>query len=178
MSAAEETTVQPTETKPVETPVSTEVLPESSVVVPETTPETAILAKDPEVVASNLEKAEPVKTDEIAESTPVAEDVTSAAEESAAAPATSEKKVEGKTLLNFLKKHIPNPKTVEKKTPAVAASGKSVETPAKTDKVDEITPVVETPAIVEPTEEEPFEGGNVLFKSHGGLFGYRLFIFN
>jgi hypothetical protein len=178
MSAAEEPTVQPTETKPVEAPVSAEPVAESSsaAIVPETAPETAILSKDPITVADNLEKADPVSTEAIASSTLAAADTTAPEEATASegAPATPEKHKEGSSLLNFMKKYVPNPKGgVEKKTPGLAGSGKAVvnptDAPAKT---DEITPVAETPVVVEPTEEESFEGGNIQFKNHGGLFGY------
>jgi hypothetical protein len=179
MSAAEEATVQPTETKPVEAPVSTEPVAESSsaaVIVPETAPEAALLSKDPITVADNLEKADPVTTEAIASSTLAAAETTAPEEATASesAPATPEKHKEGSNLLKFMKKYVPNPKGgVEKKTPALAGSGKAVvhptDAPAKT---DEITPVAEPPVIVEPTEEESFDGGNLQFKAHGGIFGY------
>jgi hypothetical protein len=130
----------------------------------------AILSKDPITVAENLEKADPVTTEAIASSTLAAADTTAPEEATASenAPATPEKHKEGSNLLKFMKKYVPNPKGgAEKKTPALAGSGKAVVHPT-----DEITPVAETPVIVEPIEEESFDGGNVQFKTHGGLFGY------
>jgi hypothetical protein len=167
MSATEEPTVQPTETKQVEAPIAESST--AAAVLPETTPETAILSKDPITVAENLEKADPITTEAIASSTLAAAE-TSAPEEATTenAPETPEKHKEGSNLLKFMKKYVPNPKGgAEKKTPALAGSGKAVVHPT-----DEITPVAETPVIVEPVEEESFEGGNVQFKTHGGIFGY------
>lgn len=163
MSATEEPTVKPTEATTTETPAPTVIEPVAPV-VPETTPEAAILTKDPEVVAENLAKAE-VETPEATTSVPT---------EETPAPATPEKK-EGSSLLSFIKKHVPNPKGgVDKKAPALAASGKAVahptETPAKAEDEPVTAPTTE-PIIVEPEEETPFEGGYVNFKSHGGLFG-------
>jgi hypothetical protein len=164
MSATEEPTVKPTEATTTETPAPTVIEPVAPV-VPETTPEAAILTKDPEVVAENLAKADVVETPEA---------TTSAPTEETPAPATPEKK-EGSSLLSFIKKHVPNPKGgVDKKAPALAASGKAVahptETPAKAEDEPVTAPTTE-PIIVEPEEETPFEGGYVNFKSHGGLFG-------
>jgi len=134
---------------------------------PAVAPEIAVLSKDPQVVEENLAKAEPVPIPgEATQEDPAAaatEDTAAApTEETAAAPQTTEHK-EGSSLLNFLKKHIPNPKEVSKK------SGKAPETtegePAET--------ATETTA-AEPAEETPFEGGDVEFKTHGGIFGYAI----
>jgi hypothetical protein len=159
-------------TEPVETAAETAPV-EPTPVVEETAPapaaevEAALLSKDPEVVAANLEKAEPVE----APAEPTTTEATTAeatgpAEETPAepAPVTPGEKKEGSSLLSFIKKHVPNPKAVEKK-------GKAVETPAKT---EEVAPPTEeaVPTIVEPAEEKPFEGGQVDFKTHGGFFGY------
>jgi hypothetical protein len=166
MSAPEDTIVQPTEaatTEVVEPSTSEPVAP-----VPETAPEATIMAKDPVVVAENLAKAENVEATEATTSAPVEDKPAEAA-----APATPEKK-EGSSLLSFIKKHVPNPKAgVDKKSHTIAAAGKSVvhptETPAKTE-TEPVAPTTE-PAVVEPEEEKPFEGGYVTFKTHGGLFG-------
>src|SRR6202035_5450303 len=120
MSATEEPTVQPTETKQVEAPVAES--PTAVPTLPETPPETAILSKDPIVVAENLEKADPITTEAIASSTLAAAE-TSAPEEATTenAPATPEKHKEGSNLLKFMKKYVPNPKGgAEKKTPVLA----------------------------------------------------------
>lgn len=126
------------------------------------TPEMAILSPDPQVVESNLEKAQPVSADVIEPATdaPAPAETAAPAEETApeTAAAAPEKK-EGSTILGFLKKHVPNPKTSSDKKPAAVAS--TSEAPAKT----------ETPeAVVE--DDKPFEGDYVDFKTHGGFFGY------
>lgn len=162
MSTTEEPTIKPTE---AEAPAPTEPSATEAVVA-ETAPEAAILSKDPEVVAENLAKAEVVET-------PAA--TTSEETPAEAIPATPEKK-EGSSLLNFIKKHVPNPKAgADKKAPAMAASGKSAaqstETPAKSE-IEPVAPATTEPVVVEPEEETPFEGGYVSFKTHGGLFGY------
>jgi hypothetical protein len=159
MSATEET--KPTEATTTETSAAEAIAP----VAPETTLEAAIMSKDPEVVAENLAKAEVVETPEATTSAAAEESTTEAA------PATPEKK-EGSTLLSFIKKHVPNPKAgADKKAPAMAASGKSVQTPAKSE-IEPVAAPTTDPVVVEPEEETPFEGGYVNFKSHGGLFGY------
>jgi len=161
-----EPTTQPEEPKaPEAAPVTTEEVTK------------AVLSKDPEVIEANLAKAEPVNTDPIE---PVTMDTAPAATTDAApaaapaaateeAPAATEAtpaetpapaKKEGSTLVAFLKKAIPNPKSVDKKTA-------KPETPAKTE--TEAAPATE---VVEPTTEEgPFEGDSISFKSHGGIFG-------
>ena len=159
---SEQPVVQPEE------PTAAEAAPATTEQVTE-----AILSKDPEVVEANLAKAGPVVTDPIE---PVTADAAPAAATDAAPAATTEEtpaateatpaetpapaKKEGSTLVAFLKKAIPNPKSVDKKTA-------KPETPAKTE--TETAPATE---VVEPaTEEGPFEGDAVSFKSHGGIFG-------
>jgi hypothetical protein len=165
MSAAEDQPVVSTEEiKPVEaatteTPAVETAPAEQSAT--ETTPEMAILAKDPEVVKSNLEKAEPVTSEASApeaaattEETPVEP-----------APPTGEKHKEGSSLLGFIKKHVPNPKAVDKGK-AKAATSEIEPIPAET------TPAAAAPAATEPVDEKPFEGDYVEFKTHGGFFRY------
>jgi hypothetical protein len=134
--------------------------------VPEITPEAAILSPDPVVVESNLAKAEPVQAPTEAEATPA--ETTETAGETApvteAPVATEPTAKEGSAIMTFLKKHIPNPKIGEKKAPAAA---KTAETKTEGEEVA----VSDAPAPVEPVEEQPFEGGDVNFKTHGGIFG-------
>jgi len=149
-------------------PVTQPEEPKAAETAPATTEEVteAVLSKDPEVVEANLAKAEPVPTDAIE---PVATDAPPAAT-TEEPPATKEEtpaetpapaKKEGSTLVAFLKKAIPNPKNVDKKSV-------KPETPAKTE-----TEAAPAPEVVEPAAEEgPFEGDNVSFKTHGGIFGY------
>jgi len=125
-------------------------------------PEMAILSPDPLVVESNLEKAQPVSADVIEPATdaPAPAGAAAPAAETAPEPASAApEKKEGSTILSFLKKHVPNPKTTDKK-PAAVATTPEVETPAPA-----------APAVVE--EDKPFEGDYVDFKTHGGFFGYR-----
>lgn len=132
-------------------------------VTPVVAPETAILSKDPQVVEENLAKAEPVATPaEATTDTPAESAPAATTTEEPAAPAAAEHK-EGSTILNIFKKYIPNPKTVEKKpkTEGEAAAASTSEA-----------------AATEPAEEKPFEGGDVEFKTHGGIFGYYSIIFN
>jgi len=153
----------------------TEIAPTET---PAIAPETVILTKDPQVVEANLAKAEPVANPaEATQETPATAEATApaATEEEAGtqAPAaqTAEHK-EGSTLLNFLKKHIPNPKDTTKKP---AASGKAVETTEAEAAPAAAAASTSEAAPTEPVEEGPFEGGDVLFKTHGGLFGYEIF---
>ena len=124
-------------------------------------PEMAILSKDPVVVTSDLENAEPVVVDPSTEA-PAPAETAAPAETTPESAAASPEKKEGSSLLGFLKKHVPNPKTVEKKPVAAATTA---ENPAKTE-----TPAPVAPAVAE--EEKPFEGDYVDFKTHGGFFGY------
>jgi translation initiation factor IF-2 len=132
---------------------------EAPAAAPETTVEAAIISPDAQVVEANLANAEPVTTDAIepvaTEAAP-AEETPAAAEETPAEPAApAAEKKEGSGLVAFIKKAIPNPKTVEKKAPKAE------------------TEAAPAPEIVEPAVEEgPFEGDAVTFKSHGGIFGY------
>ena len=138
--------------------------PKAPEAAPEATVEAAILSPDAQVVEANLANAEPVVTGPIepvavaTEAAPAAttEDAPAATEETpaeAAAPAAEKK--EGSGLVAFIRKAIPNPKTVEKKAP-------------KTE-----TEAAPAPEVIEPAAEEgPFEGDTVSFRSHGGIFGY------
>ena len=159
MSAAEEQPVVSTEeTKPVEAAATETPAVETTPAeqpAPETTPEMAILAKDAEVVKSDLEKAEPV-TEE-----PSAPEVAATTEETPVEPAppTGEKHKEGSTLLGFIKKVVPNPKTLDKGKAKAATS--------------EIEPIpAAAPAATETADDKPFEGDYVEFKTHGGFFRY------
>src|SRR5947207_7739752 len=164
MSAAEEQPVVKTEeSKPVATGTPAIESTPAEQPATATTPEMAVLAKDPVVVKSNLEKAEPVTAET---STPAAAATT---EETPAEPAppTGEKHKEGSTILGFIKKHVPNPKTVEK--------GKAKALPAATSEIEPI-PAATTPAAApvatETADDKPFEGDYVEFKTHGGFFRY------
>jgi hypothetical protein len=130
---------------------------------PETTVEAAIISPDAQVVEANLANAQPVVADNIepvateaAPAATTAEEAPAATEETPAEPAApAAEKKEGSGLVAFIKKAIPNPKTVEKKAPKPE------------------TEAAPAPEIVEPAVEEgPFEGDAVTFKSHGGIFGY------
>jgi hypothetical protein len=182
MSAAEESIAKPDETKPVESVAATDAPAVDTTSAPaatEATPaEMAILTKDPVVVASNLENAEPVSAEPSTSADAAA--TAEAAATTEAAPAAPEKPKEGSTLLGFLKKHVPNPKSIERKSTAkstaeAAETKKSTsEAPAK----PEIEPVAAAPtpaAPVEAAEEKPFEGDYVDFKTHGGFFRYLPF---
>jgi hypothetical protein len=139
---------------------------------PAIAPEAAIVGKDSQVVEENLAKAEPVTNPgEATQETPAVTEETAAPTEEAGAaetPAaqTTEHK-EGSTLLNFLKKHIPNPKDVSKKP----ASGKAVD--QKDPEIASEAPETTTaePVAAETADDTPFEGGDVEFKTHGGIFG-------
>jgi hypothetical protein len=163
MSAAEETVVKPEEVKPTEGTTSTEAPvadPAAVLAVAEASPEMTILAKDPEVIKSNLEKAELVAGDAGEQSSsgaaaPVAEEETSAEP----APAAAEKPKEGSAILSFLKKRVPITKAAEKKIPSQPTETKAESEPA-------------APATTESTDDRPFEGDYVDFKTHGGFFGY------
>jgi hypothetical protein len=158
--SSEDTKVDPPVEVPAEeTPATEAPAVEEAAPAPaaeDISPEAAILSPDVQVVTDNLEKAEPVENPGEASTS----DAAPTSEETPvdAAPATPEKK-EGSTLLSFIKKNIPNPKSAPKK-------GKAVETPAK--------PEGETPATepVEPVEEGPLDSYQVEFKTHGGFFGY------
>ena len=165
MSAAEEQPVVSTEEiKPVEA-----VAPETPAVestpaeqpATETTPEMAILAKDPEVVKADLEKAEPVTAE------PSAPEAAATTEETPVEPTppTGEKHKEGSTLLGFIKKVVPNPKTIDKGK-AKAATSEIEPIPA-----DTAPAAAAAPAVTE-ADEKPFEGDYVELKTHGGFFGY------
>ena len=160
--------VEKPEAPAVVEPTTSVETPASEAAAPSDAPEMAIMSKDPEVVKADLEKAEPVSADVIepAAETPVpAETAAPAAEAEAAAEpaAAAPEKKEGSGILNFLKKHVPNPKTLDKK-PAAA------EAPAETE-----APAPAAPAAAE--DDKPFEGDYVDFKTHGGLFGYQTIFF-
>jgi hypothetical protein len=136
--------------------------PKATDAAPETTVEGAILSPDAQVVEANLANAQPV-TDtiepvatEAAPAPATTEETPAATEETPAEPAApAAEKKEGSGLVAFIKKAIPNPKTVEKKAPKPE------------------TEAAPAPEVVEPAVEEgPFEGDAVTFKSHGGIFGY------
>jgi hypothetical protein len=165
MSAVEEQPVVDTEeTKPVEAAAATETpaveTAPTEEPAAETTPEMAILAKDPEVVKSDLEKAEPVTTE------PSAPEPTATTEETPVEPTppTGEKHKEGSTLLSFIKKHVPNPKAVDK--------GKAKAAPSEIEPIPADTAPAAAPAAAEAVDETPFEGDYVEFKTHGGFFRY------
>jgi hypothetical protein len=176
MSATEEQPVtKPDETKPVEAVAATETSAEDTTntapAPTEATPEMTVLSKDPEVVKSDLTTAEPVAADAI-ESTDAAPAETTTEETPAEpTPAAPEKPKEGSSLLGFIKKHVPNPKVLEKKSPSKAAA----EAPTKPE--SETAAVATTSAPVEEVvDDKPFDGDTVDFKTHGGFFGCDSFI--
>jgi hypothetical protein len=145
--------------------VEPEAVAETPAPVVEVAPEVAaLLSKDPEVVQQNLEQAEPVS--EPAEATieqpaEVTETSEEAPAESAVQP-TSEKPKEGAGILSFLKKHINLGEDKKAKTEPEAETAAA---PATTEEA----------APTEPAEEKPFEGGKVLFRTRGTVFGYISF---
>jgi hypothetical protein len=166
MSTVEDETTKPVAT---ETEPSTET-PEVAQPVPETAPEAVILAKDPEVVKTALETAEPVTTEaaeqpaaDVTAATETAEATSAPVEASTeASPNTPEKPKEGAALFSFLKKHLPNPKSVDKNT-----SPKNVKS-----EPESAAPVTSEAVATKAEDDKPFEGGKVVFRTHGGLFRY------
>jgi len=176
MSAAEEPIAKSDEIQPVESVAATDAPAVDTTTTPaatEATAEMAILSKDPVVVASNLENAEPVSAEPSTSADAAA--TTEAAATPEAAPVAPEKPKEGSSLLGFLKKHVPNPKSIEKKSAGKSAAEAAETKKSTSEAKSEIEPVAaaSTPAApTEVAEEKPFEGDYVDFKTHGGFFGY------